>query len=80
MPKVWSKSVRIEQTLWKRAGQEFCDACGMLIKDDHFWVWEIVHSSQGRTFVDAQEKSHLNMACSGGALLHLLECVSAKFG
>jgi hypothetical protein len=69
MPAVWSRSAKVYQTCWKRVAREFCDACGMVIKDDHFYKWSVTYIDGKNAWVDVETASHVNPTCTGLALL-----------
>ena len=69
---VWTKSVKVYQKLQKRRGQAFCDGCGKLIKDDHYWKWIIVYVGSAGDWPEIEGFSHLNGACAGFVLLDLM--------
>jgi hypothetical protein len=73
MPAVWERTVKVTQTLVKRRGQAFCDGCGMLIKDDHYYKWSVnpfvsPHNIEFRQM----SASHISPFCCGLVLMALL--------
>lgn len=75
---IWSRSAKVYQVLWKRVAREFCDACGMVVKDDHFYKWTVTYIDGKKAWVDVETTSHLNATCAGLALLEALKAAKEK--
>lgn len=66
MPAVWGRTMKVEQILWQRLGQEFCDGCGMLIKDDHFYKLAVVTLDENLQLdLSLRLNSHISPFCTG---------------
>jgi len=75
MPEVWTRSAKVYQRLWKRRGQVFCDGCGKVIQDDHYWKWQVMWIGDRNVWLERTGSTHLNGSCVGFFLLGLLESV-----
>ena len=73
MPAVWEKSGKLYVTLWKRVAREFCDACGMVIKDDYFYKWALSYAGSANEWITLNADSHTNPTCSGFAVNSLVQ-------
>jgi len=73
VPKVWGKSFKVYQQLWKRRGQVFCEGCGRSIGDENYWKWQVVYIKSGDTWVTEEASSHLSWKCAGYVLLELMK-------
>jgi hypothetical protein len=75
MPKVWEKSGKVYQRLWRRIGRVFCDSCGMVIKDPYYYKWTMSYVADKGQWIDLEYESHTNPTCSGYAVNMLLQSV-----
>lgn len=73
MPKIWSKSVKIYQRMWKRQGRQFCDSCGMVVKDEHYYKWTVSYIAESQDWVNLSANSHTNPTCCGFTINALLQ-------
>lgn len=78
MPKVWARSGKVYQRLWRRVGQAFCDGCGKVIRDDFYWKWQVTYIGNGHAWLTEEGLSHLNISCSGAVLLELMKSTPAE--
>lgn len=78
MPKIHRKSVSLCQVYWHRVTREFCDACGMVIRDPYFYKWMVTHLDGSDAWVDLAATSHVNNDCVGQTIKNLLGAIPAE--